>query len=144
MKRSVLIISLFISSLTLFAQDKFATWKTLEDVTYEKEMDEYGEIFVPKFGDKVKKLEGKEVTLTGYIIPFEGMFKPDHIIISSLPIASCFFCGTGGPETVAEVYLGEPVKYTAKLVQVKGKLQLNDSDTNQLMYILQDAEMITD
>ena len=139
-----LIVVMIGMSLATAAQDKFATWKKLEDVSYEKEMDEYGEIFVPRFGDQVKKLQGKEITLTGYIIPFEGMFKPEHIIISSLPIASCFFCGTGGPETVAEVFLEEPVKYTAKLVQVRGKLQLNDTDTDKLMYILKDAKLLTD
>jgi hypothetical protein len=123
------------------AQDKFATWKVLENVDYEKTTDEYGEIFIPKFGDEIRSLEGKRVTLPGYIIPFEGMFKPNQLIISSLPIASCFFCGVGGPETVAEVHMREPVKYTAKMVEVTGELQLNDTDTDQLMYILKDATL---
>ena len=124
--------------------DRFRTWKTLEDITYDKTTDEYGEIYVPVFGEKVKALEGGKVTLPGYIIPFEGMFKPDHIIISSLPIASCFFCGSGGPETVAEVELSSPVKYTAKLIEVTGTLVLNRSNTDQLMYILKDATVTID
>jgi hypothetical protein len=119
----------------------FKTWKVLEDITYEKTMDEYGEIYVPIFGKEVKNLEGTQVTLPGYIIPFEGMFKPDHLIISSLPIASCFFCGSGGPETVAEVQMREPVKYSAKLVEVTGTLKLNDTDTDQLMYIIENASL---
>lgn len=123
------------------SQDKFKTWKVLENVDYEKTTDEYGEVFVPKFGEEIRSLEGKRVTLPGYIIPFEGMFKPNQLIISSLPIASCFFCGVGGPETVAEVHMREPVKYTAKMVEITGKLQLNDTDTDQLMYILKDATL---
>lgn len=116
----------------------------MADVKYEKSEDEYGEIYVPKFGDEVKKMSGKTVSLKGFIIPFEGMFEPKHIIISSLPIAACFFCGGSGPETVAEAYLKEEVKYTAKPVTVTGRLELNDSDYDQLMYILKDAEVKID
>ena len=130
--------------ITAQSDDRFKTWKVLEGVTYEKSTDEYGEIYVPVFSKEIAALEGKQVTLPGYIIPFEGMFKPEHLIISSLPIASCFFCGSGGPETVAEVEMKEAVRYTAKLVQVTGTLYLNDSDTNQLMYILKNATLKTD
>lgn len=117
-------------------------WKVLSQLEYEKSTDEYGEIYIPKFDPEIKALEGKEIKLAGYIIPFEGMFKPDHLIISSVPVASCFFCGGSGPESVAEVYLKEPVKYTESLVAFKGKLKLNDKDYEQLMYILEDAEFV--
>ena len=119
-------------------------WETMADVKYEKSEDEYGEIYVPKFGDEVQKMNGKTVSLKGFIIPFEGMFKPTHIIISSLPIAACFFCGGSGPETVAEAYLKKEIKYTAKPVTVTGKLELNNTDYDQLMYILKDAEITID
>lgn len=119
-------------------------WKILSELEYEKSRDEYGEIYVPKFNSEIRAMEGKEIKLSGYIIPFEGMFKPDHLIISSVPVASCFFCGGAGPESVAEIYLEEPVKYTAKKVTISGKLALNDSDVDQLMYILKDAKMETE
>ncbi len=121
--------------------DSSKNWETMADVKYEKSQDEYGEIYVPKFGDEVQKMSGKMVSLKGFIIPFEGMFEPTHIIISSLPIAACFFCGGSGPETVAEAYLKEEVKYTAKPVTVIGRLELNNTDYDQLMYILRDAEV---
>ncbi|WP_436517607.1 hypothetical protein [Ekhidna sp. To15] len=142
------ILSLFILTLSLGASAQFTdsgkNWDTMADVKYEKSQDEYGEIYVPKFGDDVKKMNGKMVSLKGFIIPFEGMFEPKHIIISSLPIAACFFCGGSGPETVAEAYLKEEVKYTAKPVTVIGRLELNDTDYDQLMYILKDAEVKID
>ncbi|MEP0368549.1 MAG: hypothetical protein ABJN36_16850 [Cyclobacteriaceae bacterium] len=142
MKHIILIIFLA-GSLAVVAQENEQNhWKTLEGLEYEKSRDEYGEIYVPKFGPDIKALENKEISLSGYIIPFEGMFKPDHLIISSLPIASCFFCGGAGPESVAEVYLDETVKYTAKKVTVRGKLSLNDENMDELMYILKDAKLI--
>ncbi len=141
--KNILIILTILASHFVSAQftDSGKNWETLADVKYEKSQDEYGEIYVPKFGDDVRKMNGKEVSLKGFIIPFEGMFEPKHIIISSLPIAACFFCGGSGPETVAEAYLKDEVKYTAKPVTVTGRLELNDTDYDQLMYILKDAEV---
>lgn len=142
--RYIFFLSTFLISLMGAAQfsDSGKNWDTLADVKYEKSKDEYGEIYVPKFGEEVQKMNGKTVSLKGFIIPFEGMFEPKHIILSSLPVASCFFCGGSGPETVAEAYLGEEVKYTAKPVTVTGRLELNDTDYDQLMYILKDAEVV--
>ncbi|MBD8491188.1 hypothetical protein IFO69_20715 [Echinicola sp. CAU 1574] len=140
-----------LSLLTLFiiavcgisqAQQKESVWKELSEVKYEIGEDEYGELYLPVFSDKVKQMEGKEVFADGYIIPFEGMFKPEHIILSSLPLAECFFCGSGGPETVMEVMLTDPIEYTSKRVRVKGKLKLNAKDPEKLMYILTDAELV--
>ncbi len=122
-------------------QPDYKNWKTLAKVEYEKSSDEYGEIFVPKFNEEIQALAGTEITLPGYIIPFEGLFKPEEIIVSSLPIASCFFCGSGGPETVAKAYLKDETDYKSKLVLVTGTLELNNTDANDLMFILKDAKV---
>ncbi len=119
-------------------------WKSLSEVSYKISEDQFGELYVPVFSDNIKKLEGKEVEADGYIIPFEGMFKPEHIILSSLPLAECFFCGSGGPETVMEVMLTNPIKYTSKRVKVRGTLTLNAKDPEKLMYILKDARLISE
>ena len=127
-----------------FGQDptKDNVWKALSSVTYKITEDEYGELYIPDFSDEAEKMEGQVVTVPGYIIPFEGLFKPEHVIVSSLPLASCFFCGSGGPETVMEVFLKEPIEYTESMVAFRGKLKLNDEDYEQLMYILEDAELV--
>ncbi|WP_258103768.1 hypothetical protein [Marinoscillum sp. MHG1-6] len=142
MKYTLTILSILITLIGTAQSVETNHWKTLEELEYEKSQDDYGEIYIPKFSNAIKALAGKEISLSGYIIPFEGMFKPDHLIISSLPIASCFFCGGAGPESVAEVYLDETVKYTAKKVTVKGVLTLNDKNMDELMYILKDAKLI--
>jgi hypothetical protein len=143
MIKKIAILSLFILNTSLvFSQSAPSVWRDLSDVTYKIGQDEFGELYIPVFSDKIKKLEGKLVEADGYIIPFEGMFKPEHIILSSLPLAECFFCGSGGPETVMEVLLSDPIKYTSKRVKVRGKLTLNDKDPEKLMYILQEAELL--
>ena len=135
------LLTLILASPAFAQSPDYSNWKTLAKVEYDKSEDEYGEIYVPKFGAEIRTLEGKEISLPGYIIPFEGLFNPDEVIVSSLPIASCFFCGSGGPETVAKAYLKKNIQYTSKLVKVTGILTLNNSDANDLMIILKDAQV---
>ena len=126
MKKGAFLISLFLA-LATFSPQTYGqgVWKSLSEVTYKISKDNFGELYVPVFSENIKKLEGKVVEADGYIIPFEGMFKPTHIILSSLPLAECFFCGSGGPETVMEVMLTSPMKYESKRVKVWGKPMIN-------------------
>ena len=124
------------------AQEKISgakLWKTLEAVTYEVTKDEYGDLYVPVFSEDIQKIQGQEVVVEGFIIPFEGMFKPTQLILSALPISECFFCGSGGPETVMEITLKEKIKYTTKRVKIRGKLKLNSENPDKLMYLLEDG-----
>lgn len=114
-------------------------WKTLTEVTYEITKDEYGDVYLPVFSDEIKDVEGEQVEVEGFIIPFDGMFKPTQLILSSLPISECFFCGSGGPETVMEITMKEKIKYTTKRVKIRGTLVLNKKDPDKLMYILKDG-----
>ncbi|MCR9015932.1 hypothetical protein [Aquiflexum gelatinilyticum] len=141
LKRTLFILMLVIVTSLTYGQST-TVWKDLAQVTYKIGQDEFGELYIPVFGPSIKSMEGKVVEADGYIIPFEGMFKPEHIILSSLPLAECFFCGSGGPETVMEVMLKSPIKYTSKRVKVRGKLTLNDKDPEKLMYILKEAELL--
>ena len=142
LKQTLLIIGLLFSTSVAWAQTSPNVWRDLSEVTYKIGEDDFGELYIPVFSSKIKGLEGKMVEADGYIIPFEGMFKPEHIILSSLPLAECFFCGSGGPETVMEVMMKNPIKYTSKRVKVRGKLTLNDKDPEKLMYILVDAVLL--
>lgn len=143
MKKGLILGMLLMFSFCVSAQNSnINIWKTLADVDYEITKDEYGDLYVPVFGEDIKQLEGKEVIVDGFIIPFEGMFKPKELILSSLPISECFFCGSGGPETVMEVYMKEEMKYRAARVKIKGILTLNSKNPDKLMYILKDSEYV--
>jgi len=123
---------------------KKSLWKTLSKITYKKKYDELMgfKIDIPVFSDQIKKLDGKEVTVKGYIIPVEGYKSHKEFILSAFPYNMCFFCGGAGPETVMEVEAIEGVEYSAEQVLLKGKLALNDDDINRLMYLLTDAVLV--
>ena len=119
-------------------------WKTLAKITFKKEYDELMgfKIDVPVFSKEIKALEGKEVTVKGYIIPVEGYKSHKEFIFSAFPYNMCFFCGGAGPETVMEVFSKEAIEYTAEAVTIKGKLELNADDINRLMYGMIDVTLV--
>lgn len=144
MKR-LLVIGMVLAGFSTQAQTNYTgfpslVWPKLYAITFQK--DPTGEFDKPVFTKEVKALAGKEVVLPGYIIPFQGVTKETHFMLSSLPINACFFCGVGGPEGVVEVFLAKPIPYTDKPVEVKGKLVLNDSNPDQMIYVLKDAEFL--
>ncbi|MBK7635588.1 MAG: DUF3299 domain-containing protein [Saprospiraceae bacterium] len=119
-------------------------WKTLSKISYKKEYDELMgfKIDKPVFGESVKALEGKEITIKGYIIPVEGYKSHKEFIFSAFPYSMCFFCGGAGPETVMEVEATEGIKYSADAIIIKGIMKLNDKDINRLMYKLVNAKLV--
>jgi hypothetical protein len=113
-------------------------WPKLYVIEYRKESDNDK----PLFSKEVQALSNKVITLPGYMMPFENGLKGTHFMLSSLPINACFFCGVGGPETVVEVFLLEPVTYTDKPVEIKGKLILNDKNPDKMIYVLENATFL--
>jgi hypothetical protein len=119
-------------------------WKTLAKITYKKEYDEFlgFKIDKPVFSPEIKALDGKEVTVKGFIIPVEGYKSHKEFIFSAFPYSMCFFCGGAGPESVMEVTASEAVTYSDASVVLKGKLKLNSDDVNKLMYSLTEARLV--
>jgi len=144
----LLIFSFFLSALSLHAQDRGTDsyWKTLGKISYKKEYDDLlgFKVDKPVFSPQVKKLDGKEVELLGYIIPTEGYKSHKEFIFSAFPYNMCFFCGGAGPETVIEVSSLEAIKYTSDPITIKGTLVLNPDDINRLMYALIDVTEVKD
>lgn len=120
-------------------------WNTFAKTRFEpKYYEKQGEyIFYPTFTPELKGLVGKEIVLEGYFVPFapdDGKF----IIISKFPMSQCFFCGGGGPESIAEVYFAKhPGGFKVDdRITVKGKLKLNADDADHTNFILTDATLM--
>lgn len=117
-------------------------WPKLYDIKYIENAEDFDGLSKPVFSDAAKELNGKTVTIPGYLVPFENGLKDNHFMISSLPLNVCYFCGGGGPETVIEVFSIDQVNYSDKPVEIRGKLFLNDKDPSQMIYILSSAEVL--
>lgn len=92
-----------------------------------------------KFNDKLLSIEGKLVTVAGYIYPLKSGYWHDHFVLSALPTKSCYFCGGAGPETVIEVFAEQKVMYKEKMIVIKGILRINQEDNSKLPVIIEKA-----
>jgi hypothetical protein len=114
------------------------TWKMLTDVQYKDiyvdELDAY--YWKPTFGASVKAMEGKDVFITGYMIPVD--YDENFYVISRYPYANCFFCGGGGPESVVDLRLSgkHRIYKTDERLTFRGKLKLNADNIYEMNYIL--------
>jgi hypothetical protein len=147
MKRTVLFAAaIFLSTILLAQKNSYKgfpslVWPKLYDIQFVKSKDQHGEFDKPVFSAAAKSLNGKTVTLPGYMVPFENGLKSAQLMLSSLPLNACFFCGVGGPETVVQVFLKKEVSYSEKPVEIQGILRLNDKDPDKMIYILEQAEI---
>lgn len=123
---------------------QIGAWQALADVKIEKKMDKSGkyEIEFPVFGNAVKALANREIVLKGYIIPLEELQGQNYFVFSALPYSMCFFCGNAGAETVIEVKSKATIPFTDKQISIRGKLQINESNPDHLMYILNEAVQV--
>jgi hypothetical protein len=146
MRKILAVVVLVLGGVSVFAQGKVDMWdmfaKTKFEPKYYEKLGEY--LFSPTFPAELKALEGKEVTIEGYYVPFapEG---GNYIILSKFPMSQCFFCGGGGPESIVEVYFakGIPKFQVDDLVTVKGKLKLNTANMEQSFFIMEQVTVVS-
>ena len=120
-------------------------WDVLMKVKWVKKFDKKYKTtaYAPKFTKAIQALNGKQVTIKGYLIPVDLYGDGDFAIISALPVASCFFCGGAGPETVMEVYTNQKIKAEKSgKITFRGRLELNPDDAAHLIYIMRDARRL--
>lgn len=128
------------SSSILTAQTQ-TSWETLADVEWSVRYLESVEdsVMYPAFSSTIKGLRGKHISVSGYIIPVD--VTNSIYVLSSNPLASCFFCGVGGPESIVELQLVDKseIYRTDDLLHFKGILDLNWEDMEHFNYILKEA-----
>jgi hypothetical protein len=142
LNKSVLIIVALFSMLSLKAQVE-TSWTDLMDITFKDFYLESDDMYVyyPLFKEKQKSLDGKEVAITGYIIPVD--VELNQYVLSAFPFSACFFCGNAGPESVMAVYFSSPdhTFKTDERVTLHGNLELNDTNVDELVYVLRNAKL---
>lgn len=128
----------FMAALLFFAplQTQPDWWQTLlSGVKYAN----WQQDFSPKFNEKVRQLNGKEIEIKGFLIPLEKKSKHNFFLLSAFPFDACFYCGKAGPESVIEVRCKKAVPYSEKLIKIKGTLKINDNDPVRLFYLIDDG-----
>ncbi|MFN4146824.1 MAG: DUF3299 domain-containing protein [Runella sp.] len=119
------------------------TWETLRDVTFKKKWypEESVYMLYPTFGPNITKLNGKEVALTGYVLPIDA--ESNLYALSAFPFSACFFCGGAGPESVVGLKFKKNSRKfkTDERHTMVGILKLNADNIYELNYNLENAEV---
>ena len=143
-KFKILSLALLLSS-PLLSQTQNG-WPLFEQVEFEvKFFQDYGmSLPWPKNFDNIRQWEGKEIMLSGYIIPTADAPGYAGLILSKFTYSQCFFCGKAGLASVAEVIMIKPIKdyKIDKPYFFKGKLKLNQDDPDRLIFILEGAALM--
>ncbi len=140
MKNKIVIALVLLGSLSISAQKK-VTWEDLAKVSFiDKYYKDYGQSFLfPVFSESVKNIEGQKITISGYFLSLDP--SGAVYMLSKGPMAACFFCGIGGPETAMELQFKETPEFeTDDIITVTGVLKLNKDDVEHFNYILQDVQ----
>lgn len=119
------------------------SWETLRDVTFKKKWypEESVYMLYPTFGPNINKLNGKEILLTGYVLPIDA--ESNLYALSAFPFSACFFCGGAGPESVVGLKFkknGRKFK-TDERHTMRGILKLNADNIYELNYNIDGAEI---
>lgn len=116
-------------------------WKLLGQIKYiKKPSKDYPEgVMYPIINTQLKAKQGKQVVMTGFVVPIDNK----SYALSKNVFASCFFCGKAGPETIMGIKMKEPMRFkTDQYVTLKGTFRYNDSDVEDWIYHIEDAEVV--
>ncbi len=98
-------------------QSKDKIWAILDKCTVYLNEEEY--LYSVEFTPEVKAMEGKKMTVSGFMLPLESTEKFTHFLLSKRT-PTCGFCPPGEPTEMIEVFTKEPVTWVEDSVTVTG------------------------
>lgn len=109
-------------------------WELFNDTTIEKP-------FKPVFPKYLKELDGKRISLTGFMYPLRDEPEVRAFLFIEAPVG-CWYCEN--PDTTGIVYVelpnGETTTFQRGLIRIIGRLHLNANDPEDFLYTVKDAK----
>lgn len=113
------------------------SWETLAQVRLVRN----GAKFEPRFEPAVQRLDGQRVRVQGFMLPIQEQGAQAHFVLSANPVAGCFYCMPGGPESMIEVRLDRAVAFSYDPLTITGELELLLDDPMGMYYRLKNARV---
>lgn len=111
-------------------------WSVIADTTVDRQ-------FKANFPKYLKELDGKKVTLTGYMQPLGEDLEIASFMFIEYPVG-CWYCEM--PEVsgimLVELPEGKTITLSRGRVKITGKLKLNGNDPENFLYCVRDAEVV--
>lgn len=110
-------------------------WAVLAETSFDAK-------YRPKFVDYLRRLDGKTVSLTGFMQPIGDQFEVSEFLLIEYPVG-CWFCETPPPTGLIFVELpaGKSLLIKHGMVKIEGKLKLNANDPEDFLFALKDARV---
>jgi uncharacterized protein len=89
---------------------------------------------------EVKAMEGKPITISGFVLPLESTEKFSHFLLSKRT-PTCFFCPPGEPNEIVEVFTKKPLKWSGDIITVTGNFTFTSNPDLGLFFQVKDAEV---
>ncbi|SKB91873.1 hypothetical protein SAMN05660226_03821 [Parapedobacter luteus] len=123
-----------------------AVWETFDQLMYKVTHKDGQTIYTPHFPESLKRLDGKTVTLKGYMVPIEPGRRHHVFLLSVLPVYQCMFCGQNGIPPMAEITMADNTKLTfgEEPITIKGTVFLNGEDENRAEIQLRGATKLAE
>ena len=116
-------------------QSEDPLWKSFSQCKLKANKDySYDISYLPK----VKSMAGKEVTISGFMLPLEAKQKSGHFLLERRA-PTCAFCPPGEPNEIMEVFASKPMTWEENLVTLSGTLILPNDGKKGIFFQLKDA-----
>jgi uncharacterized protein len=86
----------------------------------------------------VKAMNGKNVTISGFMLPLEPKDKFSHFLLSK-NAPTCAYCSPGGPNEVVEIFSSKPMFWKENLIIISGTLILVNDGKKGGFFQMKDA-----
>jgi hypothetical protein len=98
-------------------------------------------LFSATYPPQVKALVGRQVTISGFMLPLESSEKFKHFILSKRT-PTCPFCPPGEPNEIVDVQLVKPTGWNENLVKVTGTFELMNNAELGMFFRLKNAKRL--
>lgn len=110
-------------------------WALLAETTLDRD-------YKPTFAKYLRELDGRQVSLTGFLQPLRDDFEHAAFMLIEYPVG-CWYCETPEVTNIVWVELpkGKNVALSRRLVRVVGELSLNATDPEEFLYTIRKAQI---
>ena len=110
--------------------DEFAKCKFVRD--------EVRNLTMIGYTKEVRRLNGKDVEISGFMVPLEPAKKLKHFLLNRIN-PTCPFCPMNKPSEVVEIFVLDPVEWDENLTSFSGRLELVNDGRRRVFFLLRDA-----
>ena len=112
-------------------------WKTFGKCKVHLDKKEYK--YSIDYTPEVKAMEGKQITVSGFMLPLEAKEEFTHYLLSKRT-PTCPFCPPGEPNEIVEVFSKKPVKWDEGIVVATGTMKFTNDPQLGLFFQMKDAD----